>query len=126
MKIPCEVIVWYVLPSLRRELALELINTHGVSQKQAAKLLDVTTAAVCQYVNEKRGKSLYEQIKNKKTEKLVKEQITKSGELIMNDSNMVVGQICMMCIILKKEGIIANYYKAYEKGPIPNNILCFD
>jgi len=126
MKIPCEVIVWYVLPSIRRELAIELIKNHDASQKTAAKLLDVTTAAVCQYVNEKRGQNIYKLIKDKKVEKKVRDQISKAAIRILADPDKTVGEICLLCNILKREGVIANYYREYEKGPIPQNILCFD
>ena len=126
MKIPCEVIVWYVLPSIRRELAIELIQTHGVSQKRAAQLLDVTTAAVCQYVNDKRGQSLYNLITDKKTEKKVKDQLKKAAVGIRENPEQVVGEICKICNLLKKEDVIGHYYTEYEKGPIPENILCFD
>ena len=37
MKIPCELVVWYVLPTIRREVAKELVKTHGMSQAQVAK-----------------------------------------------------------------------------------------
>jgi predicted transcriptional regulator len=126
MKIPCEVIVWYVLPSIRRELAIELIQNHGVSQKKAAQLLDVTTAAVCQYVNEKRGQSIYNLISDKKTESKVREQLKQAAKDIQEKPEMVVGAICQLCNLLKREGVIGNYYREYEKGPIPQNILCFD
>jgi predicted transcriptional regulator len=126
MKIPCEIIVWYVLPSIRRELATELIKNHGVSQKKAAQLLDVTTAAVCQYVNEKRGQSIYALIKDKKSEEKVKKQIKSAANAIIKNPDVVVGEICKLCNLMKHEGLISNYYREYEKGPIPPNILCFD
>lgn len=126
MKIPCEVIVWYVLPSIRRELALELINNHNVTQKKAAELLDITTAAVCQYVNEKRGKSIFNQIKSKSTEKKVRDFISNAAVQILENPENMVGQICLLCNLLKKEKVIDQYYKEYEKGQIPSNILCFD
>jgi len=126
MKIPCEVIVWYVVPSIRRELAIELIKKNDVTQKKAARLLDVTAAAICQYVNEKRGKSIYALIKDKKTKKLVEQQITKATKEILNNPNNVVGEICKICNLLKKERVINQFYIEYEKGPIPENILCFD
>ena len=53
---PQEVEVWYIIPSIRRELALELVKI-GMNQKQAAEALGVTTAAISQYKSEKRGSS---------------------------------------------------------------------
>jgi predicted transcriptional regulator len=45
---PQEVEVWYVIPSIRRELALTMIEK-GRTQKSIAKMLGVTEPAVTQY-----------------------------------------------------------------------------
>jgi len=45
---PQEVEVWYVLPALRRELALIMIEA-GRPQKEIAKMLGITEPAVSQY-----------------------------------------------------------------------------
>ena len=51
---PQEVEVHYVLPAIRRELALAM-KAQGLEQKEIAKRLFVTEPAVSQYVNNKRG-----------------------------------------------------------------------
>ena len=43
MKIPCELIVWYVLPSIRRELARELVEKHHLSQAEVARRFGATS-----------------------------------------------------------------------------------
>ena len=55
MKIPCELIVWYVLPSIRRELARELVEKHKFTQAEVARRFGVTDAAISQYLKSKRG-----------------------------------------------------------------------
>ena len=55
MKMPCELVVWYTLPFIRRELAKELIEAHGFTQAKVARLFGVTDAAISQYMKEKRG-----------------------------------------------------------------------
>ncbi len=54
MKAPCELVVWYVLPSIKSDLTKELI-TRGMTQKEVASKLGLTEAAVSQYVKGKRG-----------------------------------------------------------------------
>ena len=54
---PCEIIVWKLLPVLRKELAKEMKEL-GISQKEIAQRLGVTPAAVSQYITAKRGKDL--------------------------------------------------------------------
>ncbi|MGZ4919029.1 MAG: transcriptional regulator [Halobacteriota archaeon] len=50
----CEIIVQYVLPAIRAEMAVRMKN-EGISQAQIARILGVTPAAVTQYVKSKRG-----------------------------------------------------------------------
>ena len=57
MMLPQEIEVWYMLPAIRKEFALTLIR-HELSQKEVAKLLGVTEAAVSQYKSEKRAHGL--------------------------------------------------------------------
>jgi uncharacterized protein len=54
MKVPCQTIVWDVLPAIRAAIAEELVRS-GVSQADAAKLLDMAPSAVSQYLSGKRG-----------------------------------------------------------------------
>ncbi|MFO8109205.1 MAG: transcriptional regulator [Thermoplasmata archaeon] len=57
VKQPCEIIVNYVLPSIRAQLSKELIDL-GNTQNQVSCMLDITPAAVSQYVSGKRGYTL--------------------------------------------------------------------
>ena len=54
MRPPCEIVVWYVIPSIQSELAKELLNL-GMKQKEISELLDITQPAVSQYISDKRG-----------------------------------------------------------------------
>jgi len=56
MKVPCENVVWYVLPTIRSELAKELAK--AMSQKEISEILGITQAAVSQYVSNKRGSKI--------------------------------------------------------------------
>lgn len=53
-KHPQEIEVWYILPAIRKELVAALKGT-GKTQKEIAKLLNITEAAVSQYIKEKRA-----------------------------------------------------------------------
>jgi len=58
MKTPCELIVWYVLPAIRREFARVLVKEFNLTQREAARKLGVTESAVSQYLKSKRGKEM--------------------------------------------------------------------
>ena len=51
---PQEVEVFYLLPTLRKEIA-KALKTRGHDQKRIAAMLGVTDAAVSQYISGKRG-----------------------------------------------------------------------
>jgi len=55
---PQELEVWYLLPSLRSEIAKILINEHDLSQKEVAGVFGVTESAVSQYIKSKRANEL--------------------------------------------------------------------
>ena len=57
MKPPCEIVVWYVIPAIRSELAKELLNL-GMKQKDVSQLMDITQPAVSQYITDKRGSGI--------------------------------------------------------------------
>ena len=54
-RMPQEIEVWHVLPAIRRELASSLIKDCGYTQKQAARTLEITEAAISQYLSHKRA-----------------------------------------------------------------------
>ncbi|WP_340820628.1 helix-turn-helix domain-containing protein [Methanolobus sp. WCC4] len=54
MKLPCQRIVWDVLPAIRAAIAEELVNC-GLSQQEVARELDMAPSAVSQYLSKKRG-----------------------------------------------------------------------
>ena len=54
MRTPQEIDVWYVLPAIRKELAVSMLSK-GLKQKDIAKKLGMTEAAVSQYVKNKRA-----------------------------------------------------------------------
>ena len=55
MSARCETIGKYVLPVFRALVAKELVNTHHLTQVEAAQKLGTTQAAISQYVNSKRA-----------------------------------------------------------------------
>src|SRR3989338_7122887 len=55
---PQEIEVRYIIPAIRRELASIFIKEHKLNQKEAAKLLGLTEAAISQYQHSKRAKEV--------------------------------------------------------------------
>lgn len=118
MKIPCEIVVWYVLPTIRREIASELVNTYKMPQSQIAKKFDVTDAAVSQYMKKKRGENSI--IDQSPVYDKFKEEIKRSAARMVNENAQFSTEICRICGVVKELGILATVYEAHtgEKFPV--------
>jgi len=56
MDLPQEIVIWRIIPSIRKEFVLGL-KKKGLSQKNIADRLNVTPAAISHYVNNKRAQT---------------------------------------------------------------------
>ena len=105
MKIPCELVVWYVLPTIRREVAKELVNTHGLSQADVARKFGVTDAAISQYLKKKRGENPL--IEESPQYSKFEAEIKASAERIANDTSEFASEMCRICTVVKSTGLLA-------------------
>jgi uncharacterized protein len=97
MEAPCQKIVWDVLPAIRAAIAVELVRC-GVSQVEAARMLEIAPSAVSQYLSGKRGYRI-------EFEDKVKESIAQlAQDLIDRKQINVVERICGICRQLREEG----------------------
>jgi predicted transcriptional regulator len=95
-KTPCEYIIWHGLPVIRKEIAASLVFSHGLSQRQAAKKLGVTPAAVSQYLSKKRGKlQITDQI-------LIQEIHASAQKIVEQGEAIVLVETCRLCHLMKK------------------------
>lgn len=107
MKIPCEVMVWQVLPLVRRELARELVQGHGMSQAEVAKRFDVTDAAISQYLTKKRGGDytaapMYPEFLD---------AVRDSADRMARGETSYDTEVCRLCSVVKRSGLLAVIYK---------------
>jgi len=93
---PCEKAVWYYLPQIRADLAIELVKT-GMTQSQAAKKLGVTPAAVSQYIHKKRGLQL---LKSRSYRQEIKAAVKKIRDEASSDDLRLL--VCNCCHLLQK------------------------
>ena len=116
MRPPCEIVVWYVIPSIRSELAKELLNL-GMKQKQISELLDITQPAVSQYISDKRGHGIKF---DENTQNMIKifakdlmEQNLEQGD--------VIRRICEICKHVKAEEVVCQLHKEKDNIPVGCN-----
>jgi predicted transcriptional regulator len=111
LKSPCELVIWYLLPSLRSELAKELIKL-GLSQKEAANRLGISEAAISHYTKGKRGKKidLDKETKNE-IKKLANEMFSS-----LSEKNSIL-KICEICTKVRRNEILCNLHKSLDSIP---------
>lgn len=114
MRPPCEIVVWYVIPTIRSELAKELLN-RGMKQKEISILLDITQPAVSQYISDKRGQGIKF---NEETQSLIREfaKGLAEGKLTQKD---IIPHICEICKKVKTDEVLCQLH--HEKGKMPDN-----
>lgn len=112
MKPPCEMVVWYVIPAIRSELAKELLNL-GMKQKTISELMDITQPAVSQYLTDKRGSGIQfnEDVKN-----LIRDFARDLYDENANKSD-IISRTCYICKRIKTEDVLCQLHK--EKGDMP-------
>ncbi|HIH70281.1 transcriptional regulator, partial [Methermicoccus shengliensis] len=94
----CERVVFYVLPAIRAQLARVLVKEYGVPQQKVAELMGLTSAAVSQYINSKRGAELA--LSNS-----VMEHIHECAQQMLS-REAEKDYICKICHLIQSEGII--------------------
>ena len=114
MRPPCEIVVWYVIPTIRSELAKELLNL-GMKQKEISELLDITQPAVSQYISDKRGHGLKF---NDETQNLIREFAKGLVEEKYNQRD-IIPHVCQICKKVKTDEILCQLHK--EKGRMPTD-----
>ena len=121
MKVPCEIVVWYVLPAIRRELARELVKTYGMKQADVARKFEVTDAAISQYLKKKRGEN--EIIQNSEYYDLFVSEIKVSSEqLALHDGDFAT-EVCRLCCVVKNCGMLAEIYEKNTRYKPPRCAL---
>lgn len=115
MLYPQEIEVWYILPSIRKELTKSLVN-QGLNQKEVALKLGVTEAAVSQYIKDKRASSI-------KFDDVIKKAIEKASKKIMNNGS-VMKEIQKLSSLMKKNKFICKVHHKYDSSLPKNCDIC--
>lgn len=99
---PQEIEVWYILPAIRKKIALKLIEK-DLPQKKVAEIMGITPAAVSQYKKQKRAK---EEIFDREMEL----ELEKSVNKISKNKSHLANEIIHLNNLIKKKGIVCKIY----------------
>lgn len=101
--IPCEFMVTELLPTIRKETVAYLLSMK-YTQRQIAKIMNVSEAAVSQYVKKKRG------LHKKELERIISETVRKNYDLSRSFSE----NVCEICLYLRKSGYLCKSHKLVQ------------
>lgn len=103
MKPPCMLMVGSILPALRVMLARRMVEEYGLTRSEVARRLQVSRAAVTQYLKGVRGNYPLDLIAGSEAGREALERLTL--ELSKENPNFVEGlrRLCAVCRILRRE-----------------------
>ncbi len=103
-----EVEVWYVLPALKRAIALKM-KEMGLKQTEIAKRLNLAKSAVSQYLKSKRASKI-------KFNSQFEKEIKKSAEKIVKNDGFM-NEMENLCRKFRQTGCLCEVHKKYCKMP---------
>lgn len=102
MKTPCEVIVWNVVPVIKRELAKNLVSEFKLTQRETADKLGTTEAAVSRYISGKRG------VLEITDDEILHEIKNSANRITEENGPAVIEETCKICKLMRSKNLIEN------------------
>jgi len=99
---PQEIEAYFVLPALRRDLAMSM-KANGLAQKEIARLLGVTEPAVSQYLSAKRAKEVT-------FSKTVHRKISEAAGKI-TDAHSLIEQMQRLLSVVRDDNVVCKIHK---------------
>jgi uncharacterized protein len=107
--LPQEIEVWYIIPTVRKELAKLLTKKHGLSYEKTGKILGISKAAVSQYLSNKRANKVKLSIE-------IKKEVAKSAEIISENPKQTILEIQRILRLMNTSKCSCDVCKKYNKG----------
>lgn len=107
--LPQEIEVWYIIPAIRRKLAVMLSGEYKLKQNEIARILGTTDAAVSQYISKKRANGM-------NFPKDMDVDFEKSCKDIIKDNKTVVREIMRLVSLCKEKGVSCGMCRKHNKG----------
>lgn len=106
--LPQEIEVWYIIPAVRKELALRLTKDYGLSFEKTGNILGISKAAVSQYLSNKRANKI-------KLSSDVKFEVAKSAEISFNNPKSALNEMQRILKFMKEKNCSCEVCKKYNK-----------
>ncbi|WP_455276716.1 transcriptional regulator [[Eubacterium] cellulosolvens] len=111
MKPPCVTIVKYLLPAIRVLVMKELIEKHNMRKIDVSDKMDLTPAAITQYLKGKRGNLFVEEIEDSQEAMMMISKL--SDALAKKDTSIdiIIERLCNICTSIRSEGIVCKLHQ---------------
>jgi len=119
--LPQEIEVRYIIPAIRGNLAKILVGEKKFSQKEAARLLKLSEAAVSQYLHSKRGTEVMF------SEKII-DEIRNSAERIIKeggDRRIFSAEIYRICGLTNVKQVLCDIHRK-QSSELEDCNICFE
>jgi len=116
--LPQEIQVWYVLPALRRELAVTLIRKYSMPQKKVASIMGLSEGAVSQYLSSKRGASVKFAVE-------VTKEILVSARRISNYGSSAMDELMRLSSLEEVKQMVCSLHMRQDSSVEKGCDICF-
>ncbi len=94
--LPQEIEVWYIIPAIRREIAVCLSKDYKISYEKIGNMLGISKSAISQYIKKKRAAKI-------KLHEKAMQEIKKSCRTIAKNNIGAIKEIKRVLSIIRKE-----------------------
>jgi hypothetical protein len=105
------IVVQYVLPAIRAVVMKNLIEKYNMRKIDVSAKMELTPAAITQYVKGQRGAMFADKIaKSEKTMKILSEL----AETLARDNvpaETIIDKLCKACVTIRSEGMICGLHQ---------------
>jgi predicted transcriptional regulator len=105
---PQEVEVFYIIPGIKREVAL-CMKRKGMKQNKIAELLQIQGATVSQYLSSKRGSKI-------EFDKETLDEVSRSSDLIV-DKISYLREVQRLMKVIRRNGTLCRVHKLVSNVP---------
>jgi len=105
------IIVKHILPAIRVLVMKELIEKYDMRKVDASARMELTPAAITQYLKGERGTVFLNEISQ--SEETMKRVLKLAETLAENDAPVesVIGQLCGICVTIRSEEILCEMHR---------------
>ena len=122
---PQEIETFYIIPALRKQLALQL-KSNGLKQKDIAELLGINSATISQYHSQKRGSQIKFPLCIIKEIKLSAKKIKNRFTYLQQTQHLlnILREKNILCLIHHQFSLLPNNCNPKEMGCHKSHLLC--